>query len=73
MPFGGAIMANPPKSTKRSRLQAAGWVHVEGWLPPEHATWADQTRRGILAHKHEAERIANTPQPMGRPRKDPKP
>jgi hypothetical protein len=62
-------MPNPPNSTKRSRLHAAGWVHVEGWVPDFAA---ETTRARIEAFEPEAERIANTPQERGRPRKEPK-
>jgi hypothetical protein len=60
------------KSTKRSRLQAAGWVHVEGWMPSGGACTAVALDM-IYKFEAEAERIANTPQERGRPRKEPKP
>jgi hypothetical protein len=63
-------MTRISKSTKRSRLQAAGWVYVEGWLPMRNGQWLD-VWADIAQFAEEAERIANTPQPMGRPRKEP--
>jgi hypothetical protein len=61
-------MPNAPNSTKRSRLQAAGWVYVEGWIPPHPNNLS--LIGWIAHHRAEAERIANTPQERGRPRKE---
>ena len=70
-------MPNPPKSTQRSRLQAAGWVYVEGWLPGEDYAYdgfsVDDVRELLDEWAECAERIANTPQERGRPKKEPKP
>jgi hypothetical protein len=64
-------MPNAPNSTKRSRLQAAGWVYVEGWVPPGPGTY--DALEWVNLHWEEAARIANTPQERGRPRKGSKP
>jgi hypothetical protein len=65
-------MPNPPKSTKPSRLEAAGWVYVAGWLPggSADATIIEQT---IKHYAPQAKRIAAESRPMGRPKKCPKP
>jgi hypothetical protein len=65
-------MCDPASKTKRSRLQAAGWIYLEGWVPEWHMG-TDEAREWIAVHAEGAERIANTPQERGRPRKEPKP
>jgi hypothetical protein len=62
-------MPEIPESTKRSRRIAAGWVYVEGWMPSDSACTAEALDL-IYKFEEEAERIASTPQPKGRPRKD---
>ena len=54
-----------PASTRITRLKAAGWVHVSGWLPAGRVAYDIAER--IDGWRDEAERIASTPAKRGRP------
>lgn len=55
-----------PRTSKRQRLEAAGYRHVAGWLPEDEARWVAPL---IDAHAAEVDRIAETSKPSGRPPK----
>jgi hypothetical protein len=65
-------MPDTPARTAHARLTAAGWRYVAGWLPPE-IEWTPAVQDVMALFEDEAARIANTPTPRGRPKKEPKP
>jgi len=66
-----------PRNTKRQRLEAAGWRHVSGWIPPDAVatdmavgvTLIELVQNTIILSADEAEIIATTRKPSGRPKK----
>lgn len=55
-----------PNTTKRQRLESAGYRHVAGWVPQAYAVKVEYQ---IAAHAEDVQRIAETSKPSGRPRK----
>ena len=53
-----------PRSTKRQRLNRAGYVQVSGWLPRKYG---ETVRTQIEMHREDVERIAKTEGKPGRP------
>jgi hypothetical protein len=60
------MTARTAKSTRRDRLEAAGFRFVSGWLPADRA---EAIGREIERQAADAERIAEAPKPQGRPRR----
>lgn len=54
-------------TTTQTRLEKAGFVFTAGWLP---ASVAKTVLTEIERHRAEAEAIASTPKPRGRPVKN---
>ena len=59
-----------PRTTKRQRLEAAGYRHVSGWLPADTGDYREVVA-AIEQHAAEVERIAETRKPSGRPKAPP--
>lgn len=57
-----------PRNTKRQRLEAAGYIHVAGWLPTMKALVVEAN---IASHREEVHRIAETHKSSGRPKAEP--
>lgn len=56
---------NIPRRTRADRLERAGYLHVEGWLP---APYAAKVRQQIEFHREDVAATAETPPPRGRPK-----
>lgn len=56
-------MSTTPRSTKRKRLDLAGWTYCEGWLPKREAIGVLQL---IARHRDEALDLATTKLQRGR-------
>ena len=50
--------------TIKRRLEAAGYVHVSGWVP---AAYAAKVAQQIEMHREDVEKAAEVVKPRGRP------
>lgn len=59
----------PPSTTRRERLEAAGWTWVAGWMPPALRDDAAAALAAIEAHAADMEKVGRAPRRRGRPPK----
>lgn len=57
-----------PRTTKRQRLETAGYRHVSGWVSIADA---DEVAAMVEYHAEDVQRIGETLKKSGRPRKNP--